>query len=399
MKKTQHQFRKERKKTDESLTLERGKADESFKGGRADTHDNTDLTISKNRFAADHDKLQRRRTADLKRNATDTGSRTSRNVSEDIGFALIDQRKSEDKAIENERLNIDAAISRERGEKEKIVDIRLVQERESTDKNLVRERVKSDIEVERVGDLLSVEHTAHAETKSALTTHEEFVAIVSHDLRNPIGAILSSAEILLEDASQVGLSGEARELVELIKRNAETSMRLISDILDMERIAEGKIQLQLSKNQIDDIIKESVESFSHSASSKRILLKHSSSRVRNSILCDKDRIAQVLSNLIGNALKFTPAGGSVIVEAQQTESEVLISVSDTGPGIPDDQKIRIFERFAQIGNKQRTGLGLGLYLSKMFVESHSGKIWVTSIPGSGSTFWFTLPIEPQIIQS
>ena len=260
-------------------------------------------------------------------------------------------------------------------------------------KNLSVERVKADQEAERSAYLLNTEQAAHVETRSVLTTREEFVAIVSHDLRNPIGAILSSAEILLDDASVFQVSEEAKNLIELVRRNAQSSLRLISDILDMERISEGKLQLQLEKNKIDEIINESAESFSHIVSDKRILFKTSTLNINHEILCDKDRVAQILSNLIGNAIKFTPAGGSVTVEARQTGEDVTISICDTGPGIPHNQKNRIFERFAQIGDKQRSGLGLGLYISKTLVESHLGKIWVTSKPGAGSTFYFTLPFR------
>lgn len=392
MEKTQQKFKKERKQTDDSLTLERGKTDESFSSVRGEAHDNTDEIVSKDRITADQDRLQRRSVADLKWDTAEVGSK---NISESADQALVNQRKSEDKAIEKERLNMDTALQYERGEKERLMKKVVSQEREATDKNLMGERVKTDLYVEQSAELLTLEQAAHVETKSALTTREEFVAIVSHDLRNPIGAILSSAEILLEEDSIVGISSDAKSLIELIKRNAETSLQLISDILDMERIVEGKIQLQLTKNRIFDLIKESAESFAHAASAKKILLKTVLLNNSNTVMCDKDRIAQILSNLIGNALKFTPTGGSVTIEAHETKNEVTISVRDTGPGIPDDQKSRIFERYAQIGNMQRGGLGLGLYISKTLVESHLGKLWVTSVPGAGSTFWFTLPIRAQ----
>ncbi len=102
-------------------------------------------------------------------------------------------------------------------------------------------------------------------------------------------------------------------------------------------------------------------------------------------------IEQVLSNLIGNAVKFTPEGGSIFVTVEETDSEIKCSVNDTGPGIPEGQISRIFERFAQLNNKSRTGLGLGLYISKTLVEFHQGKIGAISTVGAGSAFYFTLP--------
>lgn len=390
---TKQNFNEERQQTDKSLTLERGKTDESFENGRGDAQNITDEIVSKDRLTADEDRLQRRTVTDLKRDDLEADLISSKGLAETVARALDTERKFEDKAIESERTNMDAALEQERGEKVKLMNKLVSQEREATDKNLMGERLKTDAEVEKATELLNVEHAAHAETKTALTTREEFVAIVSHDLRNPIGAILSSTEILLDATSIFGISDEGKSLIELIKRNAETSLRLISDILDMERIVEGKIQLQLQKNSVSDLLRESVESFSYAASKKKISLKVSALNTIQEIICDKDRVIQILSNLIGNAIKFTPPGGSVNVEALQADNEIKISVCDTGPGIADDQKLRIFERFAQIGNKQRGGLGLGLYISKTLVESHFGKLWVTSEQGIGSTFWFTLPVH------
>ncbi len=399
MKESQQPFKKERKETDASLTLERGKTDESFSSGRRDAHDTTDELVLKNRTEADEDRSKQRNDADLMLENKDVSrAGSAESISEENSKALVNQRKSEDKAIESARSNMDKALKSERGEKEQLMNKLVDLERQATDKNLLGERAKTDIETERSAELLTAEHAEHLKTMSALTTREEFVAIVSHDLRNPIGAILSATEILLEDASNAGITDDAKTWIQLIKRNAETSLRLISDILDMERIVEGKLQLQLTKNQIDVLIHDILQSYIHVASTKKILLTASPAN-NGTAMCDKDRVAQILSNLIGNALKFTPENGSVTVESKESENEITVSVSDTGPGVPDDQKLRIFERFAQIGNKQRTGIGLGLYISKTLVESHSGKLWVTSTIGSGSTFWFTLPKQSPLISS
>lgn len=391
METSQQPFKKERKETDDSLFLERGKTDESFKSGRTDAHETTDEVLSKDRVEADKDRLKQRSDADLlieNKNLNAAFSKSA--VSEDRSKALADQRNSEDKAVENERLNIDKALNDERREKERLMQKLVSRERQATDENLLGERAKTDLETDRAAGLLTVEQAEHLKTKSALTTREEFVAVVSHDLRNPIGSILSFSELLLESPLVSENAGNEKKWVEIIKRNAETSLRLINDILDMERIVEGKLQLQLAKNSIDELIKDSVESYLNVASAKNISLTATTSN-SSAVMCDKDRTAQILSNLIGNALKFTPENGSVSVESTDSENEVMVCVKDTGPGIPDDQKHKIFERFAQIGNKQRTGIGLGLYISKTLVESHSGKLWVTSNYGSGSNFCFTLP--------
>ena len=139
------------------------------------------------------------------------------------------------------------------------------------------------------------------------------------------------------------------------------------------------------------LIRESLESYRHSAAEKNITLKAALANPSGAIQFDRDRIAQILSNLISNAVKFTPEGGAVTLKTEQTENEIKVSVSDTGPGIPEAETSRVFEKFAQLRNKDRHGLGLGLYISKTLVESHNGKLWVVSQPGKGSTFCFTLP--------
>src|SRR5688572_19025181 len=123
--------------------------------------------------------------------------------------------------------------------------------------------------------------------------------------------------------------------MQLIKRNNDTALRLIGDLLDMERVAEGKLQFKVGRYDIGRTIRDSIESHAQLASAKTILLRLMPSGISGEIICDRDRIAQVVSNLIGNAIKFTPEGGSVTVNANFSDSELQVSVRDTGPGIPD----------------------------------------------------------------
>jgi signal transduction histidine kinase len=389
MKKSIQPFSSERKQTDDSLIVERGKTDESFDTYKGKAETETDEAVSRNRLEADKARAQRRSVVDDRRDSSDSDTISNENlITSDQNLQM--ERLSEDSAIKKERSKNDLAIERERGIKERILSELVSLEREATDKNLLDERAKTDTAAVHSAELLTIEHEAHLDTKSALTTREEFIAIVSHDLRNPIGAILSFAEMLSDDVT-INKGDDAKQFIEIIKRNAQTSLRLISDILDMERITEGKIQLQVALHRLEDVIKESIESNVHIASAKRIQLEALPSTLSRSFQFDRDRIAQVLSNIIGNALKFTPEGGTIVVKAEESETEVNVSISDSGPGIPETQKKRIFERFAQLHNKDRRGLGLGLYISKTLVESHGGKLSVTSVPGKGSTFFFTLP--------
>lgn len=381
---------KERQKTDDSLTVERGKVDESFETYQDKAESVTDKAVSANRLEADNARIERRSGADAALDSAKSTITEKKNNDADQ-LRVLNERKSEDAAIKRERAKNDLATELERCEKERLLNKLVSIERETTDKNLFGERAKTDREAEVAAKLLTAEQAAHLNTKSALTTREEFVAIVSHDLRNPIGTILSSTEILLEDISLNKTGHDAKRWIDIIKRNAETALRLISDILDMERIVEGKLMIQSAPHQIGDLIREAVESHAHAASEKLITLKASSTSFEGFVDCDRDRVAQILSNLISNALKFTPESGAVTVSVEDEGKEVKVSVRDTGPGIPEEQKNRIFDRFTQIGNRSRTGLGLGLYISKTLVESHQSKIWVESVNGKGSIFCFTLP--------
>ena len=231
----------------------------------------------------------------------------------------------------------------------------------------------------------------HTKTKASLTTRDEFLAIVSHDLRNPIGAISSCMEMLLEESVERKIDKETRSWIELAKRNADSSLRLINDILDMERIAEGKLELEVTRCDIGKLIKETMDSFVHAAAAKNVLLRCVPTVITETLDCDRDRLVQVLSNLIGNALKFTPEGGKIVLKAEGAAADVTISVRDTGIGIHDEKKDQIFEKFTQLGSKDRRGLGLGLHISKMLVEAHGGKLWVESKLGEGSLFSIKLP--------
>jgi signal transduction histidine kinase len=382
-------LKKERQQTDESLTVERGKTDDSFETYKVKAESITDRAVSANRVEADSIRYKRRADADIERSEKNSVAESMKERDE---LRLAGERRLEDTAIEKERSRNDLALERERGEKERALTTLLSAERLTTDKNLLSERTKTDVDATLAAKLLTVEREAHSNTKSALTTREEFVAIVSHDLKNPIGAIRSAMEMLLENHSRMAVDNESRRLFELIKRNADSSLRLINDILDMERIVEGKLSMQIAPHSVGDIIDEAVEIHSSVATSKKISLKTVPLRSDYVAACDRDRVSQILSNLIGNALKFTPEGGTVCVGCEQNKNEIQISVSDTGPGIPENQKDRIFERFAQIGNKNRSGLGLGLYISKTLVESQDGKLWVRSDGENGSTFTFTLPV-------
>jgi PAS domain S-box-containing protein len=223
-----------------------------------------------------------------------------------------------------------------------------------------------------------------------------FVSNVSHELRTPLTAIKASADNML-DRLIGDLNGKQVGYLTRIKSNSDRLARLINDLLDLSTIEAGKIDLRPTKLSLVTLVKEAAESLRPVATEKLINLTVMSADPGVIAWADRDKVIQVLMNLIGNALKFTPTRGKVtIAVAKDSAAWMQISVTDTGPGIPAEEVNKVFGRFYQIGQAgtQKTqGTGLGLAISKALVEMHGGKIWVESEAGKGSTFFFTLPAE------
>ena len=223
-----------------------------------------------------------------------------------------------------------------------------------------------------------------------------FVSNVSHELRTPLTAIKASADNMLDR-----LLGDLNEkqvgYLTRIKSNTDRLARLISDLLDLSTIEAGKINLRLMNLPLVALVREAVESLRPVATEKLIHLKVVSADPKAIAWADRDKVIQVLMNLIGNALKFTPPRGKVTVAVTKNAAAWMqISVTDSGPGIPVEEVSNVFGRFYQIdraGKQKSQGTGLGLAISKALVEMHGGKIWVESEVGKGSTFYFTLPAE------
>jgi signal transduction histidine kinase len=360
----------DREKTDVSRHARGVKTDKPRRDSDLASERQADLNRDAERAEADKAKLQSRTNSDASRDLwrADVGkSRAERQAARDERLRV--EREITDQAIKTERLRADAATERER--------------------SYYQASAKSSAE------LLSQEQESHQKTKATLTTREEFLAIVSHDLRNPLNHISMAVQNLLEEPKDV------KELASSIKRSAAEMLRLIEDLLDVERIAVGKLTLHYEQHDVSEIIKQAVEELQDAAASKGITLEAKPQDVCGYVVCDRSRVMQVLSNLIGNAIKFTPAKGQICVSCQRTGpegKEVQVSVSDTGEGIAPEKIKTIFERFSQIHNQDRRGIGLGLYIAKMMVEEHLGRIWVESKLGEGSTFYFTLPLRSGAIR-
>ena len=249
---------------------------------------------------------------------------------------------------------------------------------------------RKQLEVER-NRLLQMEQAARNAAEKANQTKDEFVAMVSHDLRSPLNAILGWAKLLRTRKLDTDTANKALETIE---RNAQSQAKLLEDLLNMSRILRGQLQLEISPVKVDNIVKTSVETAYPLANAKGIYLESVIDESIPPILADSNRLLQVLNNLLSNAVKFTPAGGLVQVQlTKNDQSLIVIQISDTGIGIQPELLPYVFERYCQGNfNGQQHGLGLGLAIARHLVELHQGTIEVFSQgEGLGATFTVKLP--------
>jgi len=230
----------------------------------------------------------------------------------------------------------------------------------------------------------------YLDAQQAVRAREQVLAIVSHDLRNPLNAITLAAQLLQMNE----LSKDDREQVDTIELSAKRMSRLIADLLDITRLEGGK-RLPIEPERVDaaTILDEAYDLFKAQAAAQQITLRHEVVQNTPPVHADRHRVMQVLSNLIGNALKFVPADGVIFCRAEPAMRDVLFTVADNGPGIRREDIGRIFSPYWQSERAERMGAGLGLPIVKGIVESHGGKIWVESEEGRGTRFYFTLPVD------
>jgi len=228
----------------------------------------------------------------------------------------------------------------------------------------------------------------------AIRSRDEVLNVVSHDLRDPLATILGFSNLFLRQAELKENIICNRQHVEAIQRSAKQMNRLIGDLLDTASIEARHLNVERQACPVDPLISEAMELAQTLASSKALQLKSEIPPDIPPLLVDRRRILQVFANLIGNAIKFTPAGGTITVRAIQIEDKVQCSVEDTGAGISEEELPHIFDRFWQSPATAHMGTGLGLFIVKGIVEVHGGRIWVSSTVGQGSRFIFTLPLVP-----
>jgi signal transduction histidine kinase len=348
----------DRDKTDASLRSERVNADKALAERLTDLADQADEVVDRARERADVVLDTARERADDERDAAGGHA------------AIARQRELADEVLEGERNEADERLRLQRQQYAQSLVALLPLERAATDGHLMAERVSAD---------------------GALANRDDFMSMVGHDLRNLLNTIGLIARLQLEGASETDEGRKAVAASQRIERLVSQMNRLLVDLVDVVSIDAGKLAVLPARGDVSALLFEAVEMFAPVAANKGVSLKEATAAHGCFAEFDHGRMLQVLENLIGNALKFTPRGGEIVVRAEQAENEIHLFVTDTGEGIPRDKLEAIFERFEQVRVDDPRGRGLGLYISKCIVDAHGGKIWAESELGAGSAFHVTIP--------
>lgn len=255
-------------------------------------------------------------------------------------------------------------------------------------------RAKTDAENElraalsERGQLLDREHKARIIAEQATRSRDELLAIVAHDLRNPIQVIMSAAQRIPQPAA----GATERNYSEFIQRSAREMERLVRDLLDLSSMESGSFAVECQPVDLRQVLEEAKESFDLSAEGRNLTFDFEVASGIPTIMADRSRLLQVVGNLLSNALKFTPDGERISLRAAETDGVVEIIVQDTGPGIQLEQLSHIFDRFWRGDRATRNSAGLGLTICKGIIDAHSGHIEVSSTERAGTTFRVTIPV-------
>jgi PAS domain S-box-containing protein len=231
----------------------------------------------------------------------------------------------------------------------------------------------------------------HDLVRAGVQARDDMIGIVSHDLRNPVNAVKMLTGVMLDRQQEVPLPAEMVDYASVIRQAAEQMDGLISDLLDVTRVEAGRLAVDLKRENTEELLSDALRTLAPVTSQKSITLRLNSPDDLPDVMADRERIGQAISNLVGNAVKFSPAGGEIIVRVAVLDQEILFSVSDKGKGMNPEQLSHAFDRFWQSSRTDRQGAGLGLAITKGIIEAHGGRIWAESTPDAGSTFYFTLP--------
>ena len=235
----------------------------------------------------------------------------------------------------------------------------------------------------------------NAELDRLSALKNQFLGMAAHDLRKPVGLILSYAELLIDEAAS-GLSAEEQKFLQIIRTSADRMRGVIDDFLDVSLIEAGRLSLDVQKADLDDLVRSARTLVAASAATRRISIVTELDPAGRMLHVDGPKIEQVLTNLLSNAVEHSPAEGCVRVGSRRLESEIRVWVADDGEGIAPEQEARLFQAFAA-GTAAKAGgersIGLGLTIARKIVEAHDGRMFVVSEPGRGAVVGFMLPVR------
>lgn len=394
-------LRGERKKTDRSLKAERSATDRSLARRSDATGRTTDKTRRRMRKEADRGLARERKAADARarRRSSNAASPEVERERRSAATALARERRRADQVLARQRRGSDSVLAQERRQRRQIEKVLFGRERDRTDRHLGDERSQSDAHFLAAERRLGDATTAGEKSEAAVLLRDEFMAIISHDLRTPLNVITLNAARLGKMVTSGEGSDEIRKMCLQIEDAAARIGGMVEDLLEAERMALAHLRMPVRPGDLREAAREAIDFMAPVVSARGVSLSAKLPEEPVVTHFDRNRMLQVFSNLLGNAVKFTPKGGMVRVAMEGNDRLVRVSISDTGPGIPSDQHDRVFRRFTQVGGG-RGGVGLGLYIARRIVEAHRGKIGVVSRPGEGSTFFFTLPrIADRTIES
>ena len=231
----------------------------------------------------------------------------------------------------------------------------------------------------------------HDLVRVGIQARDDMIGIVSHDLRNPVNAVKMLTGVMLDSERTGTLPPEMAQYTSVIRQAAVQMDGLIRDLLDVTRIEAGKLTVAPRRENTEELLGDALRTLAPVASEQSVGLKLDAPDDMPDVIADRERIMQAISNLVGNSVKFSPAGGTILVRVAVLAGELLISVTDEGMGMTPQQLTHAFDRFWQSSRTDRQGAGLGLAIARGIIEAHHGRIWAESALGSGSTFYFTLP--------
>jgi signal transduction histidine kinase len=235
-----------------------------------------------------------------------------------------------------------------------------------------------------------------SEEKELEDAQEQLTEMIVHDLRSPLTAILGSIKLLDKSLGDEPQNAVVSQALWVSNRSVQQMLSLVNSLLDIAKLESGELELQRSQVNLGLLCQDLLDTFQPGANEEGIILELDIARDTPIIEADSEKIQRVLVNLLDNALKFTPEGGSVTIRTSPgADKDVRIEIADTGPGIPNEFRQRIFDRFAQIPGRigRRRGTGLGLAFSKLAVDAHGGKIWIEDNDGGGAVFVLSLPLS------